>query len=330
MKYLIWGTGNKAEELYTVNSKLLTIENGIEIVGFIDNNHSKKLFHGINVYAPDEICKLEYDYIDIWVIDGYEQIRKQILEDLGISVNRISNVFEKFKTRIFNEYNQDKKGYVKPTLELISICTDYYRCQQWYKYAYGEFENRKHAYLLYKWICKNVNKKVKILEVACGVGGMLYHLREDGFLNLSGYDIDNHSIQAAKDINYMSCGDINFFVDNAKKPQIGEIYDVIVWVSGMYILSDFSLDNFFEEHLKILSKNGYIMFDMVDSKYNEVPQNQYGTKCWDKEEKLPSEYIIRMSENEVVSVAKKYSLKLLEVYDITGRVPMKAYVFSRI
>ena len=332
MKYLIWGTGNKAEELYTVNSKLLIIENGIEIVGFIDNNHSKKLFHGINVYAPDEICKLEYDYIDIWVIDGYEQIRKQILEDLEISADRISNVFEELKDQAIKKYIPQKNGYLRPSIDLITVCTDYYRCQQWYKYAYKEFENRKHCYYAYQWIRENINKKSSILEVACGIGGMLYRLHEDGFYKLSGYDYDMKSVNAANDICNITGADIHVYCDDAKRPHIISKYDVLVWVNGMYHLENYSLNSFFDTHLVMLSKGGYIVFDMIDIKYNSIPQNEYRTSCWDKPgKKLPSEYIIRMSEEQVVEISQVYGLKLIKSYDITNtKVPHKVYILQMI
>lgn len=330
MRYLIWGTGNKAEELFSVNKDKLTEENGVEIVGFIDNNDNKKCFHDFRVFSPDDIIDIEYDYIDIWVLKGYEQIEKQITEELNISQDKIYNVFSSMKERVAREYIRRDSGYERPSLELVSVCSDYYKCQQWYKYAYREFENRKHCYYAYEWICKNVDKNCKILEVACGIGGMLYRLCEDGFSNLTGYDYDMKSVNAANDICRVTGANIRIYQDDATHPRIYSKYDVLVWVNGMYHLENYSLDDFFNTHIAMLNSNGIIAFDMIDIKYNSVPQNAYRTDCWNKEgKKEPSEYKIRMSQEQVEEVAQKYGLELIKSYDITNEtVPHMVYILQ--
>lgn len=332
MKYLIWGTGDKAEELFTVNKDKLTKENGIEIVGFIDNNRDKINFHGIKVYSPNEIIDLIYDYIDIWVLKGYEQIEKQITEELDIPKDKIFNVFSSMKERIANEYKKCNNGYHRPSLELVSVCSDYYKCQQWYKYAYKEFENRKHCYYAYKWVSENIDKNCKILEVACGIGGMLYRLCEDGFYNLTGYDYDVKSVNAANDICKITGANIKIYRDDATHPKVNSKYDVLVWVNGMYHLENYSLKDFFDTHIAMLNKDGFIAFDMIDIKYNSVPQNEYRTDCWNKEgKKESSEYKIRMSEEQVKAVAQSYGLELIKSYDITNAiVPHMVYILQKI
>lgn len=330
MKYLLWGTGQIADQLFSANKNVLTKENDIEIVGFIDNNKTKKIFQGMIVYSPDEIIGLEYDYIDIWVLKGYEQIKKQITEELHIPGDKILNVFSIMKEQMAKKIISHSKEYKRPSLELISVCTDYYRCQQWYKYAFEKFEDRKHCYYAYKWISENVDKNSKILEVACGIGGMLYRLHEDGFNNLSGYDCDTKSVNAAKDICKITEANIQIYKDDATCPQNYSKYDVLVWVNGMYHLANYSLDKYLNTHLKMLNRNGYIVFDMIDIKYNNVPQNEYRTDCWSRKgKKEPSEYKIRMSEEQVKAVAQIYGLELIKSYDITNTiVPHMVYILQ--
>lgn len=330
MRYLIWGTGKRAEELYISHGNIIQSYN-IEIIGFIDNRKDKEGFYDKEVYSPQEIQDLAYDYIDIWVINGKEEIERQIKNDLHIPGDKIKNMFIEYTDKMLSTYERPKerKDYKKPSLELLSVCVDLYAAKQWYKYAYKEFQNRKHCYLAYKWISENVDKGSKILEVACGVGGMLYQLYQDGFHNLAGYDVDYMAINVAKKLTDITNADIELYINNAMSPNVDSKYDVIVWVNGMYHLSDYSLEQFYGTHLPMINNNGYILFDMIDMKYNDVPQNEYNTNCWNNDgEKRPSEYKIRMSKDEVVEVSKKYKARLVDYYSIDSIVPHDVYVFK--
>lgn len=331
MQYLIWGTGKRAEELYLANSDKIQNYN-IEIIGFVDNREDKKSFYGKKVYLPQEIQNLTYDYIDVWVIDGKEEIERQIRNELHIPDNRIKNMFIEYIDKIISTYDKTFKtgeGYQKPSLELLSAYVDLYAAQQWYKYAYKEFENRKHCYLAYKWINENICKDSKILEVACGVGGMLYQLHQDGFNHLTGYDVDGKAINAAKGLVNSTNAKIELYIDNAVNPKVAARYDVIVWVNGMYHLLDYSLDKFYEKHMPMINNNGYVLFDMIDIKYNDVPQNEYRTDCWDSDgEKFPSEYQIRMSKDQVIEVSRKYKAEMIDFHYIDSKVPHDVYVFK--
>lgn len=329
MKYLVWGTGKRAEEvcsLYYDKFKQLNID----IVGFVDNSKRTSDFYGKQVYTPNEVSSIEFDYIDIWVINGRESILEQIENELGMS-QKYRNVFDEYiqQTQIQNNY---EGHYEKPSYEIVTAFVDKYGAQQWYKYAYRAFEERKHSYLAYDWIKHNISKNSNILEIACGIGGMLFHLEEDGFSHLSGYDVDVKSIHAAEDLNKWSHGDINFYVENAKAPRLQENYDVMVWVNGMYHLEEYSLDKFYQTHLSALNPNGYVAFDMINSQYNDVPNNQIRTDCWDKgvTQQLPTEYKIRMSKEEVVAISKKYHMELVEYYELPGTVPHDVYIMRRI
>jgi len=176
-----------------------------------------------------------------------------------------------------------------------------------------------------------MGKDSKILEVACGAGGMLYQLYEDGFYNLTGYDVDSKAIDVAAKLTDITNAKIALYIDNAMNPKTVSKYDAIVWVSGMYLLSDYSLERFYEKHLPMINDNGYFLFEMVDIQYNDVPWNEYRTDCWNKKdgEKFPSEYKIRMSKAEVIEVSQKYKAKIVYFFSyIDGRVPRDIYVFK--
>lgn len=330
MRYLVWGTGKRAEEVCSLyNDKFKQVN--IDIVGFVDNAKQTFEFNGKRVYTPSEVSGIEFDYIDIWVINGRESILEQIEKELGMS-QKYRNVFDEYIQQT-QEQNQNYTGYYeKPSYEIVTAFVDKYGAQQWYKYAYRAFEERKHSYLAYDWIKHNIAKASNILEIACGIGGMLFHLEEDGFSHLSGYDVDVKSIHAAEDLNRWSHGGINFYVADAKTPRLQENYDVMIWVNGMYHLEEYSLDMFYQTHLSALSPKGYIAFDMINNHYNDVPNNQIRTDCWNKEvtQQLPTEYKIRMSKEEVVDISAKYHMELVEYYELPGTVPHDVYIMRRI
>ena len=330
MRYLIWGTGYQSNAIYEANCNDFS-KYDVEIVGFIDNNKSNELFHDIKVYRPDEIAGIEYDYIDIWVVDdAFYEIRKQIKNELKISDDRIKNVFEDIIKKLVVPY-MDDVSYKLPSDELFSACVDYYRAQQWYKHSYRALKMHNRVYYVYEWINKNIGKNDRILDIACGAGELLYYLRSDGFENLFGYDIDDKTLQAAKKINELTHSNIQIFKDDAAMPKFSDKFDVMVWMTGLYLMKNFKLQDFFDGHLEKLNDNGYIIFEMVDILYNEMPMNQYHTQDWKQPgKKRPSEYKLRMSYDDVISKAKDYGLEFIKKYDVPKyAVPFKIYIFKK-
>lgn len=100
-KYIIWGTGkyaaNRLKKIKLAEKKI-----NVEIVGFIDNDKKKwnTYFDGIKIYPPSDILKIEFDYLDIWVIDGADKIRKQIKEQFAITSNKMRDIYLDYKEYI--------------------------------------------------------------------------------------------------------------------------------------------------------------------------------------------------------------------------------------
>jgi glycosyltransferase involved in cell wall biosynthesis len=220
-----------------------------------------------------------------------------------------------------------------PSLELINNYVEKCNTQKWYVYAFEQFRNRKHCYMAYQWIKKNIMKHEKILESGCGCGGMLYHLHNDGYLDLSGYDIDETAISAGKSIAHEICAPIDFFVENGFDPRLEQKYNVIVGINWIYHVLDFSLDVFIEKHSSFLIKSGYLVFDMIDISYNNVENNWFCTQDWQKpiEEKRPSEYLLRYSEREVESIADKYNFRIVKIITVDNNdvIPRKIYILQK-
>ena len=118
-KYLIWGTGKVAEEKLR-RFQLTSLNDSIEIIGFIDNNPKRHsgIFHNIKIYAPADINNLEHDFIDIWVVNGVEDIEKQV-KSIGISDEKIQSVFWHYKQKILDKYADTSDEEIKSFLHVM-------------------------------------------------------------------------------------------------------------------------------------------------------------------------------------------------------------------
>ena len=105
MKFLIWGTGSIAENGYKLYHSM-NVQDKAEIVGFVDNNKQKwgELFNGKKIFSPNQLDSIEWDAISIWVLDGYRDIEKQIVNDLNVSSNRIIDIYDYLKQMICEKY----------------------------------------------------------------------------------------------------------------------------------------------------------------------------------------------------------------------------------
>lgn len=204
----------------------------------------------------------------------------------------------------------------KPTFKTFEKAVERYGSQKWYMYSYKEFYFRKHAYESFRWIKKNIRKDSRILEAACGAGGMLYHLKGEGFTSLCGYDYDKKSIDTAKTIAKENKLDIDFYIDNAYEPKTDKKSDVIVWNNGMYHLDNYTLELFFEKHIPLLNTGGYLVFDMVNLNGNIDAINS-------------ETYRLLLDSEEVENIAKKFELEKVYCSIVDSKNPQHAvYVYQ--
>lgn len=83
MNVLIWGTGGLAKHYMKFQ-----IFSGCNIIGFIDSYVSEASFWGHPIYKPDEISRLDYDYLIICVAKENDVIIKTCLKE-NIDLNKI-------------------------------------------------------------------------------------------------------------------------------------------------------------------------------------------------------------------------------------------------
>ena len=121
IRYLIWGTGRIAQR--NLKRFQLAYSNGeAEIIGFIDSNVEKwgTSFNEYKIYSPDSISGLEYDYIDLWFVEGKDTVRERIANEFGISDKIIKDAFFIIKDKLLDKYKASSDAEIRDYMKLIS------------------------------------------------------------------------------------------------------------------------------------------------------------------------------------------------------------------
>ena len=222
---------------------------------------------------------------------------------------------------------------IRPVLSRTAYTECIERCdaQKWYGYAYEKFEKLGQCYTPYRWIRDNLDRDKHIVETGCGAGGVLHMLWHEGFVNLYGYDLDPKAIAAGQLICNETPSSIAFAEADCTQPLPKQAFDVILGMNWIYLLDSFGLTDFLQTHLPSLRPGGYLLFDTIDSSFNEHPLNMYYTQDWKKEEseRRPSEYNERFSKEQVTQLLEKFGLTPVEAFSINYVIPRKVYVFKK-
>ena len=96
-------------------------------------------------------------------------------------------------------------------------------------------------------------------------------------------------------------------------------------------MTNFSLKEFLESHIPFLDEDGYFIFDMVDDSFNQMKNNEYSTQDWDKpvSERRESEYILRMSSQEIRDEAEMHDMEVVMLKKIQGEIPRDLVVLRK-
>lgn len=112
-----WGKYNRSWSYTAAFRK--TFQN-IEIVGFIDNDLARHngVFHGITIYSPLDIAKIDFDYIDLWVADWREEIEMQIAA-MGIDEGKLESVFNDYMKKMIDKYSDTLDKEIQSFLHMM-------------------------------------------------------------------------------------------------------------------------------------------------------------------------------------------------------------------
>lgn len=117
---------------------------------------------------------------------------------------------------------------------------------------------------LHRMVLKNIrqqfeDRQIRILDAACGTGGLLSYLHAKGYKNCSGFDASAHAVKFSKDRQLdVDLGDLRKV--NAFRPE--QTYDVICCNDALYFLTDEEISDTLRQFKSSLVPNGMILINI--------------------------------------------------------------------
>ena len=207
-----------------------------------------------------------------------------------------------------------------------------YKLDPWF--YYGVFKKRKKYYWnSWKssfWLARRLPRMSRILETGCGPALNLIWFGQHGFRQLYGFDNDETALMAGRELCEVADVNVTLWLDNGIRPtSIPSIqFDAILALNWIYLDESFELGPYFNIYRKFLKPGGYIVIDIMDSSYSNVPNNQYLTSDWDKpeSERRPSEYKKRYSMQQVVDEINLSGFELIDTIPKSDTNFKKVYI----
>lgn len=123
----------------------------------------------------------------------------------------------------------------------------------WYQILHGKVLNQIKTHF------KALDPQLKILDAACGTGGLLSFLRENGYTNLSGFDYSTHAIDFSTERGlHVVFGDLR----NVEAFAPGETFDIITCNDALYFLTDAEIIQALTAFKARLNRNGLIIINI--------------------------------------------------------------------
>jgi len=202
--------------------------------------------------------------------------------------------------------------------------------EPWFVWSVQNRSTRGETNSAMDWIVKHIPKDGLIFEVGCGCGANLIWLAQHGFHNLVGTDGSASAIAAAEQLADLAQQKISVRVVGGFVPSEGNVTALLAINCIYYAPIDMI------EHLKAcrdkLVPGGYVIFDMVDRSFDSMPNNQYITDDWRLPEakRRPSQYVVRMSPDELRDKAARAEFAMLSELSGTKVPPRYVAVLQRI
>jgi SAM-dependent methyltransferase len=138
------------------------------------------------------------------------------------------------------------------------------------------------------------NKRIKILDIGCGTGGLLKKLKDNLYENCEGFDISPEAIKFCKKKN------LNVFLYDMKLlKNIKDNYDILISLDNLYFLNKKEKEEFFISCKKILKSNGSMIINF--------PTNRLFSGIHDKAVGINE----RISLNQINKIIKRNDLQVM-------------------
>ena len=225
-----------------------------------------------------------------------------------------------------------QKKEIKFSLNSAEEIINRNQAQSWFTYILRDRAQRWDVWQPCLWLAPRISRKANILETGCGCAWNLIWFGQQGFRNLTGFDIDSKAIAAGKELCTEAGLSANLYVDDGLAPKnlTQESYDVILALNWTHLLEVFDLKAFCTFYANVLRPGGYIAIDTIDSAYNSVPNNQYLTSDWNlpAEQRRPTEYKKRYTCEDVRKAADPSGLIIVKYMAQNEIIPRAVYLLQ--
>jgi len=220
---------------------------------------------------------------------------------------------------------------------LLSTIVDRNNAQPWFKYAHFSRNVFQIVWESSFWLAWRLPSTARILETGCGCALNLIWFGQQGFRSLHGFDNDQTSIAAAKELCAAISMPAALWEDDGLRPSQlpHEQYDAIIALNWVYLVPGFDLVEFLRYYRTHLTPRGYLVLDVIDSSYNQMPNSEYSTQDFSKpeSERRPTEYVNRYSRQQVLKSAEVAGLRVLDTIINTHSgiyAPKHVYILGRL
>ena len=220
---------------------------------------------------------------------------------------------------------------------LLSTIVDRNNAQPWFKYAHFSRMERWIVWESSFWLAWRLSSTARILETGCGCALNLIWFGQQGFRSLYGFDKDQTAVAAAKDLCAAISMPATLWEDDGMRPSHlpQEQYDAIIALNWVYHDPGFDLAEFLRFYRSCLTPKGYLVLDVMDAAFNQMPNNEYCTQDVGKpeSERRPTEYVNRYSRQQVLKSAEVTGLRVLDTLIRShpgAHAPKHVYILGRL
>jgi hypothetical protein len=204
--------------------------------------------------------------------------------------------------------------------------------ENWFIWSIRNRSRRGEIISAMEWIARNVDRRTTIFETGCGCSANLIWLGQHGFTKLSGSDVSTEAVAAGNQLSRLSGVPIAIGEDNCLAPRLPVSQaGLVLALAWTYLSAEFELGRFLVAYRDKLEYGGIVIFDMVDATFDQMKDNQYRTDDWSLpvECRRPTQYKIRMTVDEVKTIAVRSGFEILAILPGTEMPPRFVTVVKR-
>jgi len=261
------------------------------IVGVIDKDYRKENWDikqwGVDLFAPNEIQQLDYDYVVVASDEFKLEIERSLLEELSVPKKKIILLDE-------NYYSHE---YITPNRNWTSY------------YNYAEKEAKHQFQTIIGPIMKRyslVDSYMSVMDFACGWGRIAEFLK-DQYAKLVLCDISEEALNYCRE-RFVNCENIEYIKSETSGLSLNsESLDFIYSWDAMVHFSYKLMDIYIGEFGRVLKEGGYCMIHHSNLENSDI-DSRYLSENFNEN----IHWRGKMTIDDISRIAKNHKLKVVE------------------